>query len=102
MAAGIGFAMSVISVVPSFNEAAAEWPRECSQAPMRHSRMARFNEAAAEWPRECWPAYTDVCAETWASMRPRPNGRGNLMRRTVLLLERPASMRPRPNGRGNV
>src|SRR6185437_3899798 len=36
-----------------------------------------------------------------ASMRPRPNGRGNPARARPVGARAPASMRPRPNGRGN-
>jgi|SRR6185437_1586496 len=36
-----------------------------------------------------------------ASMRPRPNGRGNAQDPLAELLAQRASMRPRPNGRGN-
>jgi len=39
--------------VTSFNEAAAEWPRESGTAGRAHRRLRCFNEAAAEWPREC-------------------------------------------------
>jgi len=39
--------------------------------------------------------------EAIASMRPRPNGRGNVSRWRVAPFDGEASMRPRPNGRGN-
>jgi len=38
---------------------------------------------------------------TPASMRPRPNGRGNSLDRDFCAPNTSASMRPRPNGRGN-
>ncbi len=37
-----------------------------------------------------------------ASMRPRPNGRGNRGKHTQTMRRNLASMRPRPNGRGNI
>ena len=38
----------------------------------------------------------------WASMGPRPRGRGNFIDESKLPVKRGASMGPRPRGRGNV
>src|SRR6185437_12231452 len=67
-----------------FNEAAAEWPREWRGVTNGRDRHASFNEAAAEWPRECLLfAMRDQRGKEIASMRPRPNGRGNSGTTTV-------------------
>src|SRR6185437_11008122 len=69
---------------PGFNEAAAEWPREWRGVTNGRDRHASFNEAAAEWPRECLLfAMRDQRGKEIASMRPRPNGRGNSGTTTV-------------------
>ncbi len=108
----------------SFNEAAAQWPRKCALALPSLGDTKCFNEAAAQWPRKSlsaralalpnqgfneaaaqWPRKLRVPAQLHsrktASMRPRRNGRGNLLSPPGHDLPPPASMRPRRNGRGN-
>src|SRR6185437_3037250 len=60
----------------------------------------RFNEAAAARPRKFLGNPQDRLGSA-ASMRPRPNDRGNLDQLAPHVAELVASMRPRPNDRGN-
>jgi len=52
MAAGISPILRPRQPAISFNEAAAEWPRESEDRGFALHGVAGFNEAAAEWPRE--------------------------------------------------
>ncbi len=61
---------------PRFNEAAAKWPRKAgSRSDPRGPGWTCFNEAAAKWPRKVGLDY-GLGLGLFASMRPRPNGRG--------------------------
>src|SRR6185437_10931964 len=71
-----GFSEAWAARLFCFNEAAAEWPREYHLEDKPCKSACCFNEAAAEWPRECRHARIGG-RKLGASMRPRPNGRGN-------------------------
>ena len=63
--------------------------------------QGRVNGAAAKRPRKAVGEATEQ-GYGFASMGPRPNGRGKRACRRALRLRRPASMGPRPNGRGKI
>ena len=60
---------------PSFNGAAAGWPRKAGTRQRSRCWAGSFNGAAAGWPRKACrvPSYA---REVRASMGPRPDGRG--------------------------
>jgi len=84
-----------------FNEAAAERPRKSLLPHPPHPGPRRFNEAAAERPRK-FGHLAQAVNQRIASMRPRPNDRGNVRLMADELRHLVASMRPRPNDRGNA
>ena len=82
-----------------FNGAATGWPRNvCSPRP-NIGRPLRFNGAATGWPRNALP-FENTSRAYFASMGPRPDGRGTIALQALSLVVSKASMGPRPDGRG--
>src|SRR6185437_6655210 len=69
-------AIAPCASMPGFNEAAAERPRKSQRGALGRGKDDGFNEAAAERPRKSEPAGR-LRGRLPASMRPRPNDRGN-------------------------
>src|SRR5260370_586411 len=83
-----------------FNEAATRWSRKSLGLSACFRIPSGFNEAATRWSRK-YSSCVSGRASGSASMRPRPDGRGNNGQPGRIGKLEDASMRPRPDGRGN-
>src|SRR4051812_30388039 len=83
-----------------FNEAATRRSRKSGDSLANRRAELRFNEAATRRSRKSADVATRATA-FFASMRPRPEGRGNITADDMDRGGMDASMRPRPEGRGN-
>ena len=84
-----------------FNAATTRRPWRTRSPGASPTRTARFNAATTRRPWRTAARDPKTFAAEYASMRPRPEGRGERhCGRAQTLTRRDASMRPRPEGRG--